>query len=102
MLVDIGQGGQSGGTGQRALLVSVVSQGSLGGDVESVPRDHCRQRKDPAAESLAQDEDVRDDSVVLASKHGACSAERAGDLIEDEQRSVQIAGAADGLPELRF
>ena len=50
------------------------------------------QGEDAAAQPLADHQHVRDDVEILAGEHAAGPAQGVGDLVEDEQRPVAVAG----------
>ena len=83
------------GAADRALLVRVVAERAVGGDVEVAPRDQRRHREHGAAESLAQHHHVGNDAVVLEGEHPPGAAEADRDLVEDQERAVAVARVAN-------
>ena len=89
--LDDGDDGERGGAAERALLVRVVADRRVPGDVEVAPRDERGEGHDPSAEALAEDHHVRDAADLLESEEAAATAKRRGDLVEDEERAVAVA-----------
>ena len=83
------------GAADRALLVRVVAERAVGGDVEVAARDQRRHREHRAAQALAEHDHVRHDAVVLEREHPAGAAEADRHLVQDQQRAVAVAGVAD-------
>ena len=77
-----------------ALLVGVVAECAVGGDVEIASCDQCREREHRAAQPLAQDDHIRHDVVVLEGEHSAGPAKADRDLVQDHERAMAIAGVA--------
>jgi hypothetical protein len=102
LLFDALDGGERGGARHRVLLVRVVTQGALRHHVEIRTRDDGRDRQDPAAQPLAEDEDVGHDAPVLRCEHPAGAAEALRDLVEHEERAMPVARRADARPVLRM
>ena len=89
------------GGGDRVLLVRVVAERVVAGDVEVVARDAGGDRQHAAAERLAEHHDVGRGAVVLGGEEAAGLAQAGRDLVEDQQRAVRVAGLAHRLPVAR-
>ena len=86
---------ERGRAADRALLVRVVAERPVGGDVEVAARDQRRHREHGAPEPFAEDDHVGNDPVVLEREHPAGAAEADRHLVEDQQRAVTVARVAD-------
>jgi hypothetical protein len=95
------QRGQRGGGGDGVLLMRVVAQREGTGHVEFIPRQAGRQRQHATAQRLAQHHDVGRRAVVFGGEEAAGLAQAGGNLVEDQQRAVRMAGLAHGLPVAR-
>ncbi len=84
--------------GDGIFLVRVMAQGLAGHNVQIRAGDQRGQRKNPAAQRLADHQHVGDDSVMLAGEHLAGAAEAVRNLVEDQQRAVFVACGAHLLP----
>lgn len=93
--------GIGGGAGHGVLFVGVVAEGGVAGDVEVFPREEGGEGEDGAAEALPEDEHVGDDVVMLAGEEPAGAPEADGDLVEDEEGAMAVAGGADPAPVVR-
>ena len=85
----------------RVLLVRVVAEGVGARDVQVVARDAGRNRQHAAAQGLAQHHDVGRGAIVFGGEEAPGLAQAGGDLVEDQQRAVGIAGLAYRLPIAR-
>ena len=86
---------QRGGTADRALFMGVMTERAIGSNVEIAARDQCSERKDAAAEPLAQHDHVGNDVVMLEGEHAAGAAEADRHFVENQQGAVAVAGVAD-------
>ncbi len=78
------EGRQRRGAADRALLVRVVAERAIGGDIEVAPRDQRGHRKDGATQTLAEDDHVGDDVVVLEREHAARAPETDRHFVQDQ------------------
>ena len=83
------------GAADGALLVRVMAERAVRGDVEIAARDQRGHREHGASQTLAQHDHVRDDAVMLEREHPAGPAQADRHLVENQQRAVTIAGVAD-------
>ncbi len=100
-LFDHLKGGQTGGAGHRILLVRVMSQSGVRGNVQRAPAQHGRQRKNAAAQTFAEHQHVRSHAVVLAGEHASGAAQPHGDFIQNKKRAVLVARGANPFPIIR-
>ena len=94
LVLDHLEGRQRRGAADRALLVRVVAERAIGGDVEVAPRDQRGHRKHGATQTLAEDDHVRNDAVVLEREHPAGAPEADRHFVQDQERAVAVAGIA--------
>src|SRR3954468_22066500 len=73
--------------GQRARLVDVAARSEAVHDVGATPE---RSQRQPAADDLAEDREIRRDAVQLL-RAAASDAEAGDDLVEDQQRTGAVA-----------
>ena len=76
-----------------------MAEGVGSADIELRPAKRRGHRQDAAAERLAEDEDVGDNTVMLAGEEAPCLAQPCRDLVEDQERAVAVASVAYRLPE---
>ena len=95
------QGRQRGGAADRALFMGVVAERAIASDVEIAAGDQRGERKDAAAEPLAQHDHIGNDVVMLEGEHAARAAEADGHFVENQQGTVAVAGVADDAVILR-
>ena len=92
---------QAGGAADGILLVRVVAERGMRGHIERFTRQQGRDRKYATAQPLAQHQHVRHDVVMLAREHAPGATEADGNLVEDQQRAVLVAGGPDAFPIIR-
>ena len=85
--------------GDRVLLMGVMADRVAAGDVEIAAGDHRGDRQDAAAQRLAEHDHVRLHPVMLMGEEAPGLAEPGRDLVEDQERTVPVAGFAHALPE---
>src|SRR5439155_10143374 len=93
--------GQPGGASDGIFFMRVMAEGLVGGEIESFAGEERREWKYAPAEALAQDEHVRDNAEMLAGEQASGATERDGNLVQNQQRAVFVAGGADAFPVLR-
>jgi hypothetical protein len=83
-----------------ALFVRVVAERGLRRAVEAARRQNRRKRHDPAAETLADDENVRRRAELLAGVERSCARKAARNFIEDQERAMPPGLTGPSLPRL--
>ena len=76
----------------------VVAERVFARNIEVGARDARSDRQHAAAQRLAEHHNVGRHAVVLGREEAPGLAKASGDLVEDQQRAVGIAGFAHGLP----
>ena len=79
------------GASDRTLLVRIMSERRVWRAIEPARGQDRRERHDPPAKALADDENVGRRPEKLAGVERACSREAARNLVEDQQRAMAVA-----------
>ncbi len=85
----------------RAFLVGVMTQRTIGRCIQIFTCDQRCHRENTAAEAFAQHQHVGHTTHLLAREHRAGAAETTGDFVEDQQGTMPIAACTHARPEIR-